>query len=85
MDLLSDQKILLDTAREVEDGACRKGVERQASNFKIMREQEVVVVDPMPADIMAALKAASAPIRGDWAKAIGKDKADKILGAYETK
>jgi TRAP-type C4-dicarboxylate transport system substrate-binding protein len=80
----ADRQILLKVAAEVEAWAWQQGAERQQTNFKIMREQRVEVVDPLPADVMKRLKDAAAPIRAEWEAAFGKDKARAILRRYES-
>lgn len=81
----SDRAMLLEIARDVENWAWQKGVDRQKQNFETMRANGVTIVERLPGDVMQQLQAAAGPIRADWEKAFGVERARKLMADYEAR
>ena len=76
------QKILLDTAAEVEAELWAGAQARIDLNVKRLADENVTAITDVPPEFIAELKAAGQVAVNDWRALIGDAKADEILVAY---
>ncbi|WP_282604346.1 TRAP transporter substrate-binding protein [Pelagibius sp. Alg239-R121] len=76
------QKIVLDTAAEVEDELWSKAQDRIDLNVKRLAEAKVTAITDVPASFIDELKGAAQVAIDEWRAQLGDKKADEILAAY---
>ena len=76
------QKIVLDTAKEVEDELWAKSQDRIDLNVERLAEAKVTAITDVPESFIAELKSAGQQAIDEWRALIGDEKADKILASY---
>ena len=76
------QKIVLDTAKEVENELWAKSQDRIDLNVKRLAEAKVTAITDVPESFIAELKSAGQQAIDEWRALIGDEKADEILASY---
>ncbi len=77
------QKIVLNTAREVEDELWAKSQDRIDLNVQRLADANVTAVIDVPESFIKELRDASQVAINEWREQAGDDRANEILAAYE--
>ena len=76
------QKIVLDTAKEVEEELWAKSQDRIDLNVQRLKDANVTAIRDVPEGFIQELKGASQVAVDEWRELIGQEKAEKILADY---
>lgn len=76
------QKIVLDTAKEVEDELWAKSQDRIDLNVQRLADANVTAITDVPDSFIQQLKDASQVAIDEWREQAGDERADEILAAY---
>ena len=76
------QKIVLDTASEVEDELWARIENRISGNVQRLKDENVTVVIDVPEQLISELKTAGQQAIDEWKELMGPEEAEKILAAY---
>ncbi len=77
------QKVVLDTAREVEDELWAGAGDRIILNVKRLKEANVTAINDVPESFINELKAAGQQAVDEWTALMGADEAAAVLKAYD--
>ena len=77
------QKIVMDTAKEVEDELWAKSADRIKLNVKRLADAKVTAITDIPKSFIEELKSASQQAVDEWRAKIGAGKAKEIIAAYK--
>ncbi len=77
------QKVVLDTAKEVEDELWARAADRIAGNVQRLKDENVTVVMDIPNSFIQELRSAGQQAIDEWREKIGQETADEILAAYQ--
>ncbi len=77
------QKVVLDTAMEVEDELWAKAQDRIDLNVRRLAEAKVTAITDVPAAFIDELRSAGQQAIDEWRALIGDERANEILAAYD--
>ena len=78
------QKILADTAKEVEEELWTRIDERISLNSRLLKDKDVTVISEISETLISELEASGQQAIDAWKDAMGTEKAAEILSAYES-
>ena len=76
------QRIVLDTAKEVEDELWAKIEARITGNVQRLKDENVTVIIDVPGSFIDELKVAGQQAIDEWKELMGPEEAEEILAAY---